>query len=127
VRVSVFVGQDQAGLAAAAAAVSNPASAGYRYYLSPAQVRAGQVVPSRAMSVPAALASAITTIRVSTATVAPGPHEPLKAANSAGLIPAGWRGSLSQLSVFLVAVPGRLAALRFSQRLSGEHCVAVQG
>jgi uncharacterized integral membrane protein (TIGR00698 family) len=28
----------------------------------------------------------------------------MAAANSAGLIPAGWRGSLSQLSVFLVAV-----------------------
>ena len=40
VRVSVFVGRDQAGLAAAAAAVSDPASPRYARYLTPAQVRA---------------------------------------------------------------------------------------
>jgi hypothetical protein len=44
-QLSVFVGQDQAGLAAAATAVSDPASPSYRHYLSPAQVRAryGQI------------------------------------------------------------------------------------
>jgi subtilase family serine protease len=139
VRLSVFVGQDQAGLAAAAAAVSNPQSSSYRHYLSPAQVQARfgataaqqsavrswltgsgltvthddgfiisamgtttkaeaalqtglalsapsdgteQVVPSKAMSVPAALTGAISTIRVSTATVAATPHQPLKPATS---------------------------------------------
>jgi subtilase family serine protease len=40
VRVSVFVGRDQAGLAAAATAISNPASPHYAHYLTPAQVRA---------------------------------------------------------------------------------------
>ena len=135
VRLSVFVGQDNGGLAAAATAVSNPHSSSYRHYLSPAQVQARfgataaqqnavrtwltgsgltvthddgfvisamgtttkaeaalqtglalspangteQVVPSKAMSVPTALAGAISTIRVSTATVAATPHEPLKA------------------------------------------------
>ena len=134
VRLSVFVGRDQAGLAAAAAAISDPASPGYGHYLSPAQVQArfgataaqqtavrgwlsrsgltvthddgfvitamgtaaraeaalqtglalslraggaGQVVPSRALSVPVAVAGAITTIRVSTAVVPLSPHQPL--------------------------------------------------
>jgi subtilase family serine protease len=133
----VFVGRDQAGLAAAATAMSDPASPQYGHYLSPAQVqarfgataaqqravrgwlsgsglavthddgfvvsavgtaaraqaalRAGlalsrpaggveQVVPSRAMSVPAAVAGAIATIRVSTAAVPLSPHQPLTAA-----------------------------------------------
>jgi subtilase family serine protease len=40
VRLSVFTGRDQAGLAAAAAAVSDPASPGYGNYLCPAQVQA---------------------------------------------------------------------------------------
>lgn len=40
VRVSVFAGRDQAGLTAAAAAISNPASPRYAHYLTPAQVRA---------------------------------------------------------------------------------------
>jgi subtilase family serine protease len=40
VQVSVFTGRDQAGLAAAARAASDPASPGYQHYLSPAQVRA---------------------------------------------------------------------------------------
>lgn len=139
VRLSVFVGRDQAGLAAAATAVSDPASPSYGHYLSPAQalarfgataaqqrlVRAWlsryglavthddgfvisavgpvgraeaalrvslalrhpaggveQVVPSRAMSAPAGVAGAITTIRVSTATVPLSPHQPLKTAVS---------------------------------------------
>ena len=38
--VSVFVGRDQAGLVAAATAISNPASPRYAHYLTPAQVRA---------------------------------------------------------------------------------------
>jgi subtilase family serine protease len=41
---------------------------------------AEQVVPARAMSVPAAVAGAITTIRVSTAAVPLSPHQPLEAA-----------------------------------------------
>ena len=41
VRVSVFVGRDQAGLAALAKAVSDPASSQYEHYLSPGQVQAG--------------------------------------------------------------------------------------
>ncbi len=40
VRVSVCVGRDQAGLTAAATAISDPASPSYRHYLSPAQVLA---------------------------------------------------------------------------------------
>ena len=134
VQLSVFVGRDQAGLAAAATTASDPASPGYGHYLSPAQVQArfgataaqqsavrawlssagltvtsadgfvisaegtatkaeaalqsglalsqpangvAQVVPSKAMSVPSTLASAITTIRVNTASAALSPHEPL--------------------------------------------------
>jgi subtilase family serine protease len=141
VRLSVFVGRGQAGLAAAATAISDPASPSYEHYLSPARVqarfgataaqqravagwlrrsglavthddgfvitalgpapraeaalRAGlslshpaggveQVVPSRAMSVPAAVAGAIATIRVSTAVAPLSPHEPLRAAAPAG-------------------------------------------
>jgi subtilase family serine protease len=137
VRLSVFTGRDQAGLAVAATAISDPASPRYEHYLSPAQVQARfgataaqrravlgwlsrsgltvthddgfvitamgtaaraeaalqagltlshpagsaeQVVPSRAMSVPAAVAGAITTIRVSTAVVPLSPHQPLQAA-----------------------------------------------
>lgn len=136
VRLSVFVGRDQAGLAATATAVSDPASPSYGHYLSPAQVlarfgaaaaqqravrawlsRSGlavthddgfvisavgpvgraeaalrvglalrhpagsveQVVPSRAMSVPAGVAGAITTIRVSPAAAPLSPHQPLAA------------------------------------------------
>jgi subtilase family serine protease len=139
VRLSVFLGRDQAGLAAAATAISDPSNPSYGHYLSPAQVqarygatdaqqravrdwlsrsglsvtnddgfvisavgtaakaeaavRAGlalshpagsveQVVPSRTMSVPAAIAGAITTIRVSTAAVPLSPHQPLMAAAS---------------------------------------------
>jgi subtilase family serine protease len=135
----VFVGQDQAGLAAAASAASDPAGSSYGHYLSPAQVQARfgasaaqqsavrawlsgsgltvasgdgfvisavgtatkaeaalqsglalsqpadgvqQVVPSQAMSVPSALAGAITTIRVSTATAALTPHQPLTSSAS---------------------------------------------
>lgn len=40
VRVSVFVGRDRAGLAAAARAVSDPSSRRYEHYLSPAHVQA---------------------------------------------------------------------------------------
>jgi subtilase family serine protease len=40
VQLSVFVGQNQAGLAAAATAVSDPRSPNYRHYLRPAQVQA---------------------------------------------------------------------------------------
>ena len=139
VQLSVFVGQDQADLAAAASAVSDPAGSSYGHYLSPAQVQARfgasaaqqsavrawlsssgltvtsgdafvisavgtvtkaeaalgsglamsqptngtqQVVPSQAMSVPSALAGAITTIRVSTATAALTPHQPLTSSAS---------------------------------------------
>ena len=39
--MSVFTGRDLAGLAAAARAVSDPASPRYQHYLSPAQVQAG--------------------------------------------------------------------------------------
>jgi subtilase family serine protease len=140
VRLSVFVGRDQAGLAATAAAVSDPASPSYGHYLSPAQVQARfgataaqqqavrgwlsgsglavthddafvisavgttaraeaalqtslalsrpaggveQVVPGRAMSVPAAVAGAVTTIRVSPQAVPVGPHEALATASTA--------------------------------------------
>ena len=137
VRLSVFTGRDQAGLAAVATAVSDPASPSYEHYLSPAQVQARfgatvaqqravrswlsrsglavthddgfvvaavgtaaraeaalqaglslshpagsveQVVPGRVMTVPAAVAGAITTIRLSTAVVPLSPHQSLKAA-----------------------------------------------
>jgi subtilase family serine protease len=137
VRLSVFVGRDQAGLTAAATAISDPASPSYGHYLSPAQVQARfgataaqqravrdwlsgsglavtnddgfvitamgttaraetalqvglarshpagsveQVVPTRAMTVPAAVAGAITTIRVSPAAVPLSPHQTLEAA-----------------------------------------------
>jgi subtilase family serine protease len=158
VRLSVFVGRDQAGLAAAATAISDPASPRYQHYLSPAQVQArfgataaqqravrgwlrrsglavthddgfvitaagtaaraeaalraglalshpagsvAQVVPSRAMSVPAAAAGAIATIRVSTAAVPLGPHQPLRAAAS--------------------VVPGSRAAARYPERCSAYY------
>jgi subtilase family serine protease len=39
VHVSVFIGRDQAGLAAAAVAISSPRSPRYEHYLSPAQVQ----------------------------------------------------------------------------------------
>src|ERR1700690_2814103 len=142
VRVSVFVGRDQAGLAALARAGSDPASSSYEHYLSPAQVqaefgataaqqravsgwlsqsglavthrdpfvvsatgtaarasaalRAGlelsrpkggteQVVSSRAMSVPAAIAGAISTVRGAPQAAPRGQPEPMKmAAGSAG-------------------------------------------
>ena len=140
VRVSVFVGRDQAGLAAAAAAVSDPASPRYARYFTPAQVRAAygataaqqravstwlarsglavthrdpfvisalgtvaraeaalqsslelshprggvaQVVSSTAMSVPKAVGGAISTIRVSPASIPMGRHELLKASDTA--------------------------------------------
>jgi subtilase family serine protease len=140
VRLSVFVGRDQTGLAATAAAVSDPANPSYGHYLSPAQVQARfgatagqqaavrdwlgrsglavthddafvitavgttaraeaalqtglalsrpaggveQVVPSRAVSVPAAVAGAITTIQLSPEAVPLDPHQPLDAAASA--------------------------------------------
>jgi subtilase family serine protease len=136
VQLSVFVGQNQAGLAAAATAVSSPHNPSYGHYLSPAQVQArfgataaqqsavrawltgsglsvthddafvitaegtaakaeaavqaslalnrpanadaeAQVLPGNAMSIPSALASTISTIRVSTAaTIASAVHEP---------------------------------------------------
>lgn len=41
VRVSVFIGRDRPGLAAAATAVADPSSPRYEHYLSPAQVQAG--------------------------------------------------------------------------------------
>lgn len=40
VRLSVFIGQDQAGLTATATAVSDPSSPDYGHYLTPAQVQA---------------------------------------------------------------------------------------
>lgn len=148
VRLSVFVGRDQAGLAATAAAVSDPASPSYGRYLSPTQVQARfgataaqqsavrdwlsrsrlavthddafvisavgttakaeaalqtglalsrtaggaeQVVPSGAMSVPATVAGAITTIRVSPQAVPPGPHQSLEASASASAVTASTR------------------------------------
>jgi subtilase family serine protease len=135
VRVSVFVGRDQAALAAQATAVSNPASRSYEHYLTPDQVRArygataaqqnavagwlrrsglhvtyrdaftvsasgstaqaesalraqlklsrprdaiAQVVSAGPMSVPAALGSTVSTVRVATAAIPMGQHEPLK-------------------------------------------------
>jgi subtilase family serine protease len=158
VRLSVFIGRDQAGLAAAATAISDPASPGYEHYLSPARVQArfgataaqqravrgwlrrsglavthddgfvitaagpaaraeaalraglalrhpagsvAQVVPSRAMSVPAAVAGAITTIRVSTAKVPLSPHQPLRAAAP--------------------VVPGSRTAARYPERCSAYY------
>ena len=134
VNVSVLTGRDQAGLAAAARAISDPASPRYQHYLSAAQVaaefgatsaqqaavsgwlsKAGltvthrdgfavdasgtvaqaqsalharlglyrptggaeQVVADKAMSVPAAIAGSVSTIRVSQATVPMTPHERL--------------------------------------------------
>lgn len=134
VNVSVLIGRDQAGLAATARAISDPASPRYQHYLSTAQVavefgatsaqqaavsgwlsksgltvthrdgfavdasgtvaqaqsalhvRLGlyrpsggteQVVASKPMSVPAAIAGAVTTIRVSQAAVPMTPHERL--------------------------------------------------
>ena len=158
VRLSVFVGRDRAGLAAAATAISDPASPSYEHYLSPAQVQArfgataaqqravrgwlrrsglavthddgfvitavgtaaragaalraglalshpaggvAQVVPSRAMSVPAAAAGAIATIRVSTAAVPLSPHQPLRPAAP--------------------VVPGATAAARYPERCSAYY------
>jgi subtilase family serine protease len=134
VNVSVLVGRDQAGLAAAARAISDPASPRYQHYLSTAQVAAQfgassarqaavsgwlrgsgltvthrgsfavdasgtvaqaqsalhvrlglyrpaggteQVVGNRPMSVPAAIAGSVSTIRVSPATVPMTPHQRL--------------------------------------------------
>jgi subtilase family serine protease len=134
VNVSVLTGRDRAGLAAAARAISDPASPRYQHYLSPAQVaaefgatsaqqasvsswldRSGltvthhdgftvdasgtvaqaqsalhvrlglyrpsggteQVAANKAMSVPAAIAAAVTTIRVTPAKVPLTPHERL--------------------------------------------------
>jgi subtilase family serine protease len=134
VNVSVLIGRDQAGLAAAAQQISDPASPRYQHYLSAAQVaaefgassgqqaavsswlgRSGltvtyrdgfavdasgtvaqaqsalhvrlglqrpsggteQVVASQPMSVPAAIASSVSTIRVSQATVPMTPHQQL--------------------------------------------------
>jgi subtilase family serine protease len=134
VNVSVLIGRDQAGLAAAARAISDPASPRYQHYLSAAQVAAEfgatsaqqaavsgwlsksgltvthrdgfavdasgtvaraqaalharlrlyrptggteQVVADKAMSVPAAIAGSVSTIRVSQAAVAMTPHERL--------------------------------------------------
>ena len=134
VNVSVLIGRDQAGLAAAARAISDPASLRYQRYLSTAQVAAEfgatsvqqaavsgwlsnsgltvthrdsftvdasgtvaqaqsalhvrlglyrpsggteQVVADKPMSVPAAIADSVTTIRVSQATVPMTPHEQL--------------------------------------------------
>jgi subtilase family serine protease len=134
VNVSVLVGRDQAGLAAAARAISDPASPRYQHYLSTAQVAAEfgattaqqasvsgwlsksgltvthrdgfavdasgtvrqaqsalhvrlglyrpsggtrQVVADKPMSVPAAIAGSVSTIRVSQAIVPMTPHERL--------------------------------------------------
>jgi subtilase family serine protease len=134
VNVSVLIGRDQAGLAAAARAISDPASPRYQHYLSTAQVAAefgatpaqqaavsgwlgesgltvthrdgftvdasgtvaqaqsalhvrlglyrprggiAQVVANKPMSVPAAIAGSVTTIRVSQATVPMTPHQRL--------------------------------------------------
>ena len=134
VNVSVLVGHDSAGLAAAARAISDPASPLYQHYLSTKQVAAQfgatsaqqaavsswlnksgmtvthrdgftvdasgsvaqaqsalhvrlglyrpsggseQVVANKPMSVPAAIAGSVTTIRVSQATVPMTPHERL--------------------------------------------------
>ncbi|MGH3158565.1 MAG: S53 family peptidase, partial [Streptosporangiaceae bacterium] len=135
VQVSVFIGRDQAGLAAQATAVSNPASGSYEHYLTPAQVQASygataaqqravagwlaksglhvthrdaftisasgstaqaesalqarlelsrprdaieQVVSSGPMSVPAALAGTVSTVRVARSVIPMGQAEPMK-------------------------------------------------
>jgi subtilase family serine protease len=101
VQVSVFVGHDAAGLAATAKAVSDPKSAVYGHYLSPSRVQAQfgasaaqqkavgdwlsrprggveQVVSAQEMSVPSALAGAVSTVRVAPAAIPLGFHEPLK-------------------------------------------------
>ena len=140
VHVSVFIGRNQAGLAAAATAISNPRSPRYEHYLSPAQVQAefgataaqqsavgawlahsglavthrdpfvitasgtaaqaeaavqatlglthprggaAQVVSTAAMSVPASLGAAVSTIRVSPGSIPMGQHEQLKASDTA--------------------------------------------
>jgi subtilase family serine protease len=137
VDVSVLAGRDQAGLAAAARAISDPASHRYQRYLSTAQVaarfgatpaqqaavsgwltRSGltvtqrgpfavdaygtvaraqttlhtrlglqrppggteQATASQEMSVPAGIASSVSTIQITPATVPVTPHEPLAAA-----------------------------------------------
>jgi subtilase family serine protease len=134
VNVSVLIGRNSAGLAAAARAISDPASPRYQHYLSTAQVAAEfgatsaqqaavsgwlsksgltvthrgnftvdasgtvaqaqsavharlglyrpsggteQVVADKAMSVPAAIAGSVSTIRVSPATVPMTPHQRL--------------------------------------------------
>jgi subtilase family serine protease len=170
VRLSVFVGRDQAGLAAVAAAVSDPASPSYGHYLGAAQVRArfgatagqeaavrgwltgagltvtgddgfvvsamgtaaraeaalgaglalsrpagdtAQVVPVRAVSVPAAVAGAITTIRVSPAVVPRSPHEPLQASG------ASVRGSTAAGSQAAAAVAAKCSAYYGQKKATG--------
>jgi subtilase family serine protease len=65
-----------------------------------------QVVPDRAMSVPAAVAGAITTIRVSPATVPLSPHQALKPATSTA------PGS---------TVPGSTGAARYREKCSAYY------
>ena len=179
VQLSVFVGQDQAGLAAAATAVSDPASPSYRHYLSPAQVRARfgataaqqdavrgwlsssgltvthddgflisavgtatkaeatlqtglalsrpadgaeQVVPSRAMSVPTALASTITTIRIGTATAVTTPHQPLTA--SAPAVPGSTAvaASSAECSAYYGQKPATDLPKAYGRRINWAPC-----
>jgi subtilase family serine protease len=139
VQVSVFIGRDLAALAAAARAVSDPASPRYAHSLTPARVRADfgataaqqravrnwlrgsglrvgyhdsfvvsaigttaqaeaavaarlelsrprggteQVVSARAMSAPASVAGAISTVRVAPAAIPMGVREPVQAATT---------------------------------------------
>jgi subtilase family serine protease len=165
VNVSVLIGRDPAGLAAAAQAISNPASPRYQHYLPAAEVTAEfgatsaqqaavsrwlsqtglrvtyrngftvdasgtvaqaqsavharlglyrpsggteQVVASKPMSVPAAVAGSVSTIRVSPATVPLTPHQQLAPAPAHGQAPASAKQKCSSYygQVKATGVPG---------------------
>jgi subtilase family serine protease len=131
VHVSVFIGRDRAGLAAAATAISNPRSPRYEHYLSPAQVQAAfgaTAAQQRAVSTWLAGSGLAVTHRDPFVVSASGTAAQAEAAVRATLEQSHPRGGVAQVvSGTAMSVPASLGGTVSTIRMSpatipmGQH------
>jgi subtilase family serine protease len=122
VHVSVFIGRDQAGLAAAATAISDPKSLRYAHYLSPAQVQAqfgATAAQQRAVSAWLAGSGLTVTHRDPFVVAASGTAAQAESAVRATLALTQPRGGVAQVvSGAAMSVPASLGAAVQTIRMS---------
>jgi subtilase family serine protease len=122
VHVSVFVGRGQAGLAAAATAISNPRSPRYGHYLTPAQVQAefgATAAQQRAVGAWLAASGLTVTHRDAFVVAATGTAAQAEAATSATFELSHPRGGVPQVvSTAAMSVPAAIGGTVSTIRVS---------